>query len=209
MSTFVIADDHPMTLLGTKGFVENLGHRVMETATNGIAALNLIVVHQPNAAILDVNMPGMDGIAVVMALNAKHIPTRVILLTMHREMSLYQRATELNVWGYVLKDRAEEELQNCIETVLKGERFVSPGLLSDLLPDPANNLALLDQLTVTERKIVELVAQRKTTKQIAELLFISEKTVEGHRSHIIEKLKLPKEKNALLIWALSNVRTAE
>jgi two-component system nitrate/nitrite response regulator NarL len=159
-------------------------------------------------AILDVNMPSKDGIDVVMELLTKNVSTRVILLTMHREMSLYQRATELNVWGYVLKDRAEQELQTCIETVLNGQRFVSPGLMSDLLPDQQQNDSLLSKLTVTERKVIELVAQQKTTKQIAELLFISDKTVEGHRSHIIEKLELPKVKNALLVWALSNVRAS-
>jgi len=205
MSSFVLADDHPMTLLGTKGFVENMGHKVVETATNGITALNHIVNHRPAIAILDVNMPGMDGLDVLMALQAKGIATRVILLTMHREMGLYQRATELQAWGYVLKDRAEHELRDCIDTVLAGKRYVSPGLLADLLPDTSIATDLLAHLTLSERKIVELIAQQKTTRQIAEMLFISEKTVEGHRTRIIEKLELPKEKNALLMWALSTI----
>lgn len=86
----------------------------------------------------------------------------------------------------------------------KGNRYVSLFLEDDLITDVPNDTNELSKLTLSERKIIELITQQKTTRQIAELLFLSEKTVEGHRSKIIEKLGLPKEKNALLIWAIQN-----
>ncbi|MCF8459669.1 MAG: response regulator transcription factor [Flavobacteriales bacterium] len=208
MSSFIIADDHPMTLLGTRSFVEALGHQVLATADNGITALNHLMTLRPAMAILDVNMPGLDGIDLLEAIQDKGLPTKAILLTMHREMSLYSRAKELNVWGYVLKDMSGKELQHCIDSVIRGEHYVSPGLASELIPDTTTIQGPLSLLTLTERKVLELVAQQKTSTQIGELLFISEKTVEGHRSRIIEKLELPKEKNSLLKWAIRNMGDA-
>lgn len=198
----LIADDHPFTLIGTKGFVESLGYKVEDICSNGITALNLINMHQPNIAILDINMPGLDGLEVLEKVFRLKLKTKVILLTMHKEMTIFKRASQFEVSGYVLKENAQEELQLCLENVIKGDKYVSKNLENDLLID--NSLAIdgvFSKLTFTEKKILELIAQQKTSKQIAEMLFISEKTVEGHRTNIIQKLELPKEKNVLLVWA--------
>ncbi len=202
----LIADDHPFTLAGTKAFVESLDYTVEDVCSNGIAALNLIAAHQPNVAILDINMPGLDGLEVLEKVYQQKLPTKIILLTMHKERTIYNKAQSFGVRGYVLKENAQEELAFCLIEVIKGNIYLSKNLENDLQIDNSNDSKeYLNKLTFTEKKVLELVAQQKTSKQIGEMLFISEKTVEGHRTNIIQKLGLPKEKNALLIWAMKQV----
>lgn len=208
MKTILIADDHPLTLRGTKNFVETLGYRVVETCTNGIIALNSLQYKAPDLALLDVSMPGLTGLEIVAKITEYKIKTLPILITMHNEMSVYKKAKQLGVRGYLLKDFAEEELASCLETVIKGESFVSKYLFEKLYVDKNTHMnSDLDKLTFVEKKIIELIAAQHTTKVIAEMLFIAEKTVESHRRNIMEKLDLPKEKNALLIWAMKNMMT--
>ncbi len=202
----LIADDHPFTLQGTKTFVESYKHTVIDTCSNGISALNLIQLHAPEVAILDINMPGLDGLDVAKKIQEERLRTKVVLLTMHKEMTIYKRAQKYNIYGYILKEYANIELEKCLLEVGEGRRYVSEFLQEDLILNTDNCNDEFSKLSLSERKIVELIAQQKTSKQIAKLLFLSEKTVEGHRSNIIEKLGLPKEKNTLLVWAIQNVK---
>jgi DNA-binding NarL/FixJ family response regulator len=204
MMKILIADDHPFTLQGTKSFVESYGYKVQDTCSNGVSALNLIQLHTPDIAILDINMPGIDGLDVAKKILESKLKTKVILLTMHKEMTIYKKASEYNIYGYILKEHAQTELEKCLIEVAKGNKYVSTFLEDDLYIDNKNEDYELGKLTLSERKIIELISQQKTSKQIAELLFLSEKTVEGHRSNIIEKLGLPKEKNTLLKWAIQH-----
>lgn len=198
----LIADDHPFTLQGTKSFVESYGYKVQDTCSNGISALNLIQLHQPDIAILDINMPGLDGLDVAKKVQQTKLKTKVVLLTMHKEMTIYKKANEYGIYGYILKEHAQSELEKCLIEVVKGNKYVSEFLEDDLISISKSNLGEGVNLSLSERKVLELIAQQKTSKQIAEVLFLSEKTIEGHRSKIIEKLGLPKEKNALLKWAM-------
>lgn len=202
----LIADDHPFTLQGTKSFVESFGYKVLDTCSNGVSALNLIKLHLPDVAILDINMPGLDGLDVAKKVYENKLKTKVILLTMHKEMTIYKKAKQYNIYGYILKEHANSELEKCLSEVQNGNRYVSEYLEDDLIADNQKDLTELTQLTLAERKIVTLIAKQKTSKQIAEMLFLSEKTVEGHRTNIIEKLGLPKEKNTLLIWTIQHVK---
>ncbi|MES2863809.1 MAG: response regulator transcription factor [Bacteroidota bacterium] len=201
----LIADDHPFTLQGTKSFVESYGYKVMDTCSNGVSAFNLISLHAPDVAILDINMPGQDGLDVAKKIQENKLKTKVVLLTMHKEMTIYKKAIEYGIYGYILKEHAHTELEKCLDEVKKGNRYKSEFLIDDLISDKTDATDELSKLTLSERKIVELIAQQKTSKQIAEMLFLSEKTVEGHRSNVIEKLGLVKEKNTLLKWAIQNV----
>ena len=200
----LIADDHPFTLQGTKIFVTSYGYKVVDVCSNGISALNLIVLHRPDIAILDINMPGLDGLDVAKKVFNEKLRTKIILLTMHKEIAIYKKALQFGIFGYILKEHAQEELETCLKEVQLGKSYVSKFLIDDLIDSGASSHSDLDKLTVSERKILEFIAQQKTSRQIADLLFLSEKTVEGHRGKIIEKLGLPKEKNALLKWALLN-----
>jgi DNA-binding NarL/FixJ family response regulator len=203
----LIADDHPFTLQGTKAFVEGLGYRVCDICSNGITALNLISSHMPDIAILDINMPGMDGLEVAEKVHQLRLRTRIVLLTMHKEMTVYNKAIEFGIYGYLLKNFATEELELCLKEVSANRRYASQYLNDELVyTSQSPKDGLLDKLSFSERKVLELVAQSKTSKQIGDLLFIAEKTVEGHRRNIIEKLGLPKEKNVLLTWAVMNTK---
>ena len=202
----LIADDHTLTLLGTKSFVESLGYRVGSVCSNGITAYNEICSKNFTIALLDINMPGMDGLEILEKVYTSKIRTKIILLTMHREISIYKRANELGVFGYLLKNHSEEELDICLQSVVNNVQYISPHITKELVMDKKetgdNDLS---KLTFTENKILEMIGKQHSTKQIAALLFISEKTVEGHRRNIIDKLGLPKEKNILLQWAIKNM----
>jgi DNA-binding NarL/FixJ family response regulator len=201
----LLADDHPFTLQGTKSFVESYGYQVLDACSNGVSALNLIKLHSPDVAILDINMPGLDGLEVAKKVQESKLKTKVVLLTMHKEMTVYKKAMQYNIYGYILKEHAQTELEMCLLALKKGNRYVSEHLEDDLVVNNQKEDTELTKLSLAERKIVTLIAQQKTSKQIAEMLFLSEKTVEGHRTNIIEKLGLPKEKNTLLVWAIQNV----
>lgn len=200
----LIADDHPFTLQGTKSFVESYGFTGVDTCSNGTSALNLIKLHSPEIAILDIDMPGLNGLEVAEKVQEHKLKTKIVLLTMHKELSIYKKAIEYGIYGYILKENAQLELEKCLNEVKIGNHYSSKYLLEDLTVNQVSNNKIR-KLTVSERKIVELISQKMTSKQIANLLFLSERTVEGHRSNIIEKLELPKEKNILLIWAIQNV----
>ncbi len=206
MATILLSDDHPFTLMGTKAYVQSLGHQICDMCSNGISAYNMILKHQPDIALLDMSMPGMNGLEVLEKLQTARLDTRVILLTMHNEVSIFNRARELHVKGYVLKEFSTDVLEDCIKAVLNNETWFSPELSNrlNINTDTASD-SLLTRLTFAEKKIVELIGRQNTTKEIAQLLFISEKTVENHRSNIMKKLDLPAEKNALLVWAIKNM----
>jgi len=203
MYKILIADDHPVVLYGTKIFLEKKGFDVIMTCENGLEAYNQITAKTPDIAVLDMSMPGLSGMEILEKLTTQRLQTKIILQTMHNDLSLFTRAKELNVKGYLLKDFAMEELEKCIHEVMKGNTYFSTHLSQKLtIQEHDDEDTSLQQLTFAERKILKLVAEQKSTKEIAALLFISEKTVETHRGHIIKKLNIPPGKNALLIWAM-------
>ena len=207
MYKIIVADDHPITLMGTEAFLNNLRHKIVGSYHNGISCLNGIVSLVPDIAIIDVSMPGMSGLEILSIVKFKKFPTKIILLTMHKEMSVFWKANESDVDGYVLKDDAVNDLVPCIKAIMAGKKFISPSLDQNLIIDQnSESTNQLNLLTNREKKVLELVANHKTNKDIGEFLFISEKTVESHKRNIVEKLKLPKGKNILLQWALANVK---
>jgi two-component system nitrate/nitrite response regulator NarL len=195
MYKIIVADDHPITLMGTEAFLNNLRHKIVGSYHNGISCLNGIVSLVPDIAIIDVSMPGMSGLEILSIVKFKKFPTKIILLTMHKEMSVFWKANESDVDGYVLKDDAVNDLVPCIKAIMAGKKFISPSLDQNLIIDQnSESTNQLNLLTNTEKKVLELVANHKTNKDIGEFLFISEKTVESHKRNIVEKLKLPKGK---------------
>ncbi len=201
--TIITADDHPILLKGLNDFLLEKGYTIIESASNGKKAFELIEKHHPDIAILDIQMPGLSGLEIAKLCNNQKIKTKIIIITFHKEASLYFEAKELNIYGYLLKDFAIEEIENCISSVLENRPYFSKKI-KDLLQLKSDSNQFLIDLTPSERKILKLIASDKTNKEIADLLFISPRTVEKHRSNIIQKLNLEPKTNALLIWAKEN-----
>lgn len=199
---FIIADDYPLSTLGTQVLIESAGYVVLGTYNNGKSAWNAIKKQKPDFAILDISMPEMTGLEVAENIKLYNIPTKIILLTSHNEKSIYTKAREWNIHAYLLKQYALEELKDCIEHLKTNEYYHSYRLQSEIVEDPdyIKNQAL-QKLSFVEKKIFELVVQQKSNKEIASLLFLSIKTIEAHRAEIIKKLDLEPGKNTLLKFA--------
>lgn len=202
--SIIIADDHPLLLKGLNDFLCEKKYNIIGSGKDGQEAYNLIVKLKPDIAILDIQMPYMTGLEVATACKKNEITTKIILITFHKEKVLFQKATELNIFGYILKEFAIEEIETCIKSVTEGVPYFSPRI-KDLLGINPYQEKYLSNLTPSEKKILKFIAQDKTNKEIAALLFISYRTVEKHRSNIISKLKLERKTNSLLIWAKDNV----
>ena len=201
--TIITADDHPLLLKGLNDFLLEKKFNVIGSGNNGKEAYNLIVKEKPDIAILDIQMPYMTGLDVAKECKINNIKTKIILITFHKEKVLFQKANELNIFGYILKEFAIEEIETCIKSVTEGIPYFSPKI-KDLLGINPYKESYLNQLTPSEKKILKLIAKDKTNKEIASLLFISYRTVEKHRSNIISKLNLERKTNSLLIWAKDN-----
>jgi len=201
--SIITADDHPLLLKGLNDFLEEKGYNIIGTAYDGSKALQLIKSIRPDIAILDIQMPKLSGIEVAKNCAVLGLETRIILITLHKEKELYVKAKDLNIFGYILKELAIEEIENCLKSVWEGKPYFSPKIVEMLDSDDVvdSNLKLL---TPSEKKILKLIANDKTNKEIASLLFISYRTVEKHRSNIITKLDLEPKTNSLLSWAKEN-----
>ncbi len=207
----VIVDDHPLFRSGTAAGEWNPIHalRLAEETGDGATALRLILEQKPEVAVLDVNIPGHTGLEIAQALQAKKSPTRVIILTMHKEEALINRALDFGVKGFVLKENAAENILDAIKAVAAGEHYLSPEVSGHLVRrhSRAEKLAAqkpgLDDLTKAERRILKLIAQKKTSREIAAELYISTRTVEAHRANISAKLEL-RGSHSLLQFALEN-----
>lgn len=207
METIILADDHPVTLNGISQFVAALGYKIVSRYTNGIAALNNILALLPDYAIIDIAMPGMSGLEVLEKIRSHNKTQKVILYTMYQDTSLFEKAKSLDVNGYVLKDFALEELEECLSQLRSNKQWFSPRLEQALeVKFDGTDEEKLQSLSPAEQKIIRLVAAGKTSRQIGEQLFISEKTVENHRSNIVKKLELPKTSHALTYWAMHHVK---
>ncbi|QRY60496.1 response regulator [Sphingobacterium siyangense] len=206
-TTILIADDHPIFLKGLQEVIESEpAYEVIYAAKNGMEALAIARTQLPMVTILDIDMPEMNGLAVSEEL-IKLIPeANIILLTMHKAKDTFLRALEIGVAGYVLKENAVVDIIQAIEAVTNGNSYISPEMSSFLLSQRRTNRNpttedLLSTLTPSELKILKLVGSYKSTKAIAEELFISEKTVSNHRMNILRKLNLT-GKNSLLRFAI-------
>ena len=193
----VIADDHPIVRQGLRQMIEaEKNFTIVGEAGDGEDALQLIETHKPDVAVLDIDMPRIGGFDVARQLKRKKSEVGIIFLTMHSEEEIFQTAMDLGVGGYVLKDSATTDIVAGIKSIASGKPFISPALSALLLNRRrrVNKLARqnpeLDSLTPTERRILKLIAEDKTSREIGEELFISHRTVHAHRANISIKLNL-------------------
>jgi len=200
----VIADDHPLMLHGLTDFLKSNGHNVVGSANNGREAYNLIVKLKPEIAILDIRMPYMSGIEIANQCRTNDISTKIILITFDKEEALYDKAQELNIYGYILKEFAVDEIEACIESVKENTPYFSNEIIQYLDSSTSIKENLLDPLTKSEQRIVRLISKNNSSLEIANILSISIRTVDKHRENIVTKLELEKRPNALSIWANVN-----
>lgn len=189
----LLADDHHLVRAGIRGLLEDLpGVEVVAEAGDGREALEQIEKTRPDIALLDITMPGLNGLEVA-ARAAKDVPkTKVLLLSMHADEAYVAQALRAGVAGYLLKDAADDELSMALKAVSRGDVYLSPRISKTLVerlarasggePDP------LAGLTPRQREILQLVAEGHSSKEIAATLNVSIKTVEAHRGQIMERL---------------------
>jgi DNA-binding NarL/FixJ family response regulator len=195
----VIADDHPLLLAGMVSILQKeFKYANIFKAKNGQIALDKIKSIQPDIAILDIDMPILTGFEVAKAIKKLKLKTKIIFLTLHKEQSLFNEAQKLDLDAYILKEFSTNEIVKCVQQVLLGNKYYSEQLEKFILKSTFD----FSVFTKKEESIIKLIAQHKSTKEIAEMLFITTRTVETHKYHICKKLNLKPEKNALLKWVL-------
>lgn len=204
----LIADDHPVFRKGLKDVIqEDPRFQVVSEAEDGETVLNNLDHSLPDILVLDIDMPRVGGLDVARIVQNRNLDTRIVILTMYKEEYMFNKAMDLGVRGYVLKDNAVTDILHCLKAVAEGKYCISPTISDYLLRRsgrPVNSGPKgVDQLTAAERRILSLIAENLTNKQIAEKLSISHKTVERHRENIAAKLNLHGA-HALLRFALEN-----
>ncbi|OUS01359.1 DNA-binding response regulator [Flavobacteriales bacterium 33_180_T64] len=200
MSTsIIIADDHPLILKGLNDFLLEKQFNVIASAKNGKEAFTLINAHQPDIAILDIQMPILTGLQVAEKCKNEGLSTKIIIITFEKSEEIYNKAKSLGIYGYILKEFAIAEIENCIASVLKEKSYFSPELIEYL--EIRETPKALKNLTDSEMKVFKLLAENKTAKEIAVVLFISNRTVEKHKSNIRTKLKLESKANTIVLYA--------
>jgi DNA-binding NarL/FixJ family response regulator len=192
----VLADDHELFREGMKAVLAREDNiEVIGEAATGGRAVELCLQLNPDVAILDVSMPEMNGLIATKAIKKVCEDTRVLILSMLMDEDAVAQALNGGANGYVLKDSAIEELLIAIKAVMKGDTYLSPKVATlvvrQLISDKeGGKTKVLDFLSTREQEIVQLIAEGKSTKDIAERLFLSPKTVENHRANIMRKLDI-------------------
>lgn len=208
----LIADDHPIFLKGLKEVIEmEEGFKVVAQAVNGQAALFALQTNKVDVAVLDIDMPRMNGLEAAEKMLQLKPQLPILLLTMHKERAPFLKALEIGIAGYVLKENAVTDVVNAIYAVVQGGNYISPDMSAYLLRKPTKTSDSvvedrLNLLTTSERQILQMISMYKSSREIADELFISEKTVSNHRMNISKKLNLT-GKNSLLRYAIEHANT--
>lgn len=212
----LVADDHPIFRIGLCNVIQiGITNSMLFEADNGIKAWEIIEKENPEIAILDINMPGIDGLELCKKIKSNKLSTKVIILTMYKEKSLLEKARENGAKSYLIKDNSTFEVVDAIKTVLNNNFYWSESL-KDIQNEIIESNREIDkvelqlkELTSTELKTLKLVCKNFTSKEIAELLFITAKSVDNNRSRISKKLGLDQVTNSLLIWAMKHKDTID
>jgi len=197
--TVLIADDHTLVRAGLRALLEGLPEvgTVIE-AGNGREALTAIAAHRPAVVLMDIAMPELNGLEAAAIVSRDHPATRTIVLSMHGTGAYVLQALRAGAAGYLLKDAAAEELALALRAVLRGEIYISSavsrvvvsGFLAGMAAADAESRSPVEALSTRQREILQLIAEGKSTKEIAYSLGLSIKTVETHRRQVMERLQI-------------------
>lgn len=187
----LLADDHAVVRQGLRALLEREGFEVLGEASDGLEAVRLAQKIHADVAVLDVSMPLLNGIDAAREIGKTSAATKLVLLTMHTEDHLVLDSLRAGVRGYVLKTRAADELVQAIRAVARGEMYLTQSISRAVVQAFLSKEILQEKLlSDRERQVLQLVAEGKTSKEIASLLCISIKTAESHRSNIMDKLNI-------------------
>ncbi|VAX25815.1 hypothetical protein MNBD_NITROSPINAE04-2679 [hydrothermal vent metagenome] len=211
----LLAEDHHIFRQGLVKIIESEESlEIVAEVDNGDDAFRRIVELQPDVAVLDISMPGMTGLEVARKILAEKLETRLVILTMYKDEDFLEEAIDLQVKGYVLKSNTADDLLKAIQCAGRDESYISQ-LFSDILVkrrEKRKQVMLknpnLDTLSPTEKVILKNISQNKTSKEIADEMYISFRTVQKHRANICAKLSL-NGWNALLTFAVKNKSSIE
>jgi DNA-binding NarL/FixJ family response regulator len=191
----LIADDHLVVRAGIRALIESIdGVTVVGEANDGREAVELVATLRPEIALLDISMPGLNGIEAATRLREQSPATRVIILSMHANDAYVRLALKAGASGYVLKSATAAELQAALQAVAQDEVYLSPAVSKQVVRGfvdaTASAESPLEVLTTRQREILQMIAEGRTTKEVAFALSISAKTVETHRAQIMERLQI-------------------
>ncbi len=194
----LIVDDHTIVRTGLRALIKGeTGMELVGEATCGEEALKMARELRPDVMVLDLSLPDIDGIQVTRRIKSEQVDVRVLILTVHEDDALLREAIRAGASGYIIKHAAELELISAIYSVKIGGLYVHPKMIQALVTEPeppklapAPNTSPADMLTPREIDVLRLIVQGYTNRQIAEVLTLSVRTIEGHRSNLTEKLGL-------------------
>jgi DNA-binding NarL/FixJ family response regulator len=205
----VLVDDHAMFRKAIKKILEERGDlEVIGEANDGFLLLELLKKVTPDAVILDISMPNIRGIEATREIKSIHPEVKILILTMHKRKEYLYHCLSAGAEGYLLKEDADTELYAAIKKIKDGGVYISPILSRELTDDLAQmcrgDLKIpFDKLTSREREVTKLIAEGKKNREIADMLYISTRTVENHRANILKKLKL-NNTSQLVYYAIQN-----
>lgn len=191
MINIFIVDDHQVVLDGIQSMLNAAdGISVVGLAQNGPETLEFLKVNSVDVALIDINLPGMDGIELCKLIVKNHPEIKVLVLTTFNEVSFITNIMKSGASGYLLKNTTKEELITAIKTVFQGEQYLSKDVQEKLISASfgKKDTSFIPKLTRREKEVLKLIMEEFTTKEIAEKLFISDATVETHRLHLLNKL---------------------
>jgi DNA-binding NarL/FixJ family response regulator len=195
MITVIIVDDHHLVRQGIKAILEKVDYiDVIGEAADGQEAVALISQLRPNVVLMDISLPSLNGVQVVAKIQALNIDTRIVILSMYSDMVMIKQALHNGAKGYLLKQSVTEELLLAIQAANRGEIYLSPAIAKDLvlnsLTPKMAETGSDSTLSLREEEVLQLIAEGNTNNSIAQILEISVKTVEKHRTSIMEKLNI-------------------
>jgi DNA-binding NarL/FixJ family response regulator len=209
-TTILIVDDHPLLRRGVRDVIaENPRFRIVGEASDGQEAIRQVIGLKPDIAIVDVDMPRVSGLELLRQLRQLPSPVRAVILTMYKEEDVFNTAMDLGAKAYVVKENAANDIMAALEKVARGETYLSPAMLeagrrrSDRVQELLLNKPQIETLTPSERRILKLIGEDYTSKEIANFLKLSVRTVDNHRQNICRKLNLHGT-HSLLKFAFDN-----
>ena len=207
-----IADDHPIFRSGLNFLLQSSFEQIeIHEFDNGQSLVDFVCTHPTDVTIVDIDMPLKNGMEVCEFLTERKVDTKIIVLTMYKDIEMLKLAFFNGAKGYLVKDNTSEELVDCINSVLAGKTYLAKDVRDQSSQNQDESSKMKTQiadmvrtLTQTELKTLKLVSQKYSSKEIADLLFVSAKSVENYRSRICKKLNLDARNNSLLMWVMDN-----